>query len=95
MKEIEKILTSICNIERSIRFFEYRIKKVEQSEDNLLFEHFVGDGEPPILMEIPKEQVIARQREALVSLYDKLNRAKLEAIEEFHRLEKEWTSTGL
>lgn len=95
MKEIEKILTSICNIERSIRFFEYRIKKVEQSEDNLLFEHFIGDGEPPILMTITKAKVMMELRERLNELSDDLRNAKLEAIEEFHRLEKEWTSTGL
>lgn len=95
MKEVEKILTSICNIERSIRFFEYRIKKVEQSEDNLLFEHFIGDGDPPILMRIPKAKVMMELRESLNLLCDDLRNAKLEAIEEFHRLEKEWTSTEL
>lgn len=95
MEEIEKILMDICGIKRSIVFFEDRIKKVEQSEDNLLFEHFIGDGEPPILMTIPKAKVMMELRERLNLLCDDLRNAKLEAIEEFHRLEKEWTSTEL
>lgn len=95
MEEIEKILTSICDIERSIVFFEDRIKKVEQSKDNLLFGHFIGDGEPPILMKISKAKVMMELRERLNALCDDLRNAKLEAIEEFHRLEKEWTSTEL
>lgn len=92
MKEIEKIFIGIYDIKRSIAILEYRIKKVEQSEDNLLFEHFVGDGDPPILMKISKAKVMMELRERLNVLRDELRNAKLEAIEEFHRLEKEWTS---